>query len=105
MSIKLITAFISIICVPFISALIYARHRKAAGIFEKICVYGVYAVVIRLLTGYALGSLLVSLGAKFDDGTYVYLLLASVIAVLLPYIHLIIAKYIEVGTEIKGRHE
>lgn len=105
MNVNLLFAVPGIIFAPAISALIYSRCRKSAPLFEKVCMYCVYAVIIRLIIAYPLRSLLIGLGVKLEDGSKLYLLLAALLSLLLPAVHMIVSKYIKISFEVRGRDE
>ncbi len=103
-----ILMFIDYLLIPFIALGIdLARSDKerkwSASLLPRYSGYVVAIAIIAYIIRLVVSRL--GIGATTDPGTGIYTILATVIAVIVPYVRQIIATYCDVRCEIKGRKD
>lgn len=98
--------FIDYMLIPALSVSIELKRRKEEirMSLESFLTYASYAVTIVIIT-YVIRVVMSRLGITADTnaGTGLYTIMATFLALILPYIKEIIATYINVRCEIKGK--
>ena len=101
-----ILMFIDYLLIPALSVSIELKRRKEEirMSLESFLTYASYAVTIVIIT-YVIRVVMSRLGITADTnaGTGLYTIMATFLALILPYIKEIIATYINVRCEIKGK--
>ena len=101
----LILTFIDYLLIPFLALAIDLRRSKKEAVmtlanFMRYVSYTVAIVLITYVIRVALSRVAVSLGT--DPGTGVYTMIATFVALILPYVREIIVTYCDVRCEIKA---
>jgi hypothetical protein len=98
--------FVDYLLIPFISLGIDLRRSKSEIklTLKTFLLYVSYAVAI-IITAYVLRYVAARLGVGLntDPGSEIYTVIATVVALLIPYVKEIIATYVNVRCEIKGK--
>ncbi len=101
-----ILMFVDYLLIPFISLGIDLRRSKSEIklTLKTFLLYVSYAVAI-IITAYVLRYVAARLGVGLntDPGSEIYTVIATVVALLIPYVKEIIATYVNVRCEIKGK--
>ena len=101
-----ILIFIDYLLIPFLALSIDLKRSgtEAALTLAHFMRYVAYTVAI-FITTYVIRVVLarIGVGATTDAGTGIYTIMATVIALLAPYVRELIATYCNVRCEIKGK--
>ena len=101
-----ILMFVDYLLIPFISLGIDLRRSKSEIklTLKTYLLYVSYAVAVIIVT-YVLRYVAsrLGLGINTDAGSEIYTVIATVVALLLPYIKEIITTYVNIRCEIKGK--
>ncbi len=108
MNYDIILTFIDYLLIPFLALAIDLKRSKKETVasLQNFLLYTSYTVAIVLITyvlRVALSRVVISLGT--DPGTGVYTMIATVVALILPYIKEIIVTYCDVRCEIKAKKD
>lgn len=103
-----ILIFIDYLLIPFIALSIDLRRNKKTDAFSfgAFLLYVPYTVAIYLIV-YVMRVVLsrLGVGVNTDAGTGIYTAIATVVALVIPYIREIIVTYVNVRCEIKGKKD
>ena len=103
-----ILMFIDYLLIPFISLGIDLRRRGSEAVFSlaSFLLYVPYTVAIFIIT-YVIRVVMsrLGIGVDTDAGTGIYTVMATFIALILPYVKEMIVTYCSVRCEIKGKKD
>ena len=103
-----ILMFVDYLLIPFIALSIDLRRAKSEIKFtlQSFLKYVSYAVAVIIVT-YVIRLVLsrLGVGVNTDPGSDIYTIIATVVALIAPYVKEIITTYLNVRCEIKGKDQ